>query len=432
MKEKMQTKLNVSFLLFLLTALLIAAFSLGVQAQDKVTIEYWHINAEHFGADAVKEQIKLFEELNPGITVIDRFQEGSYGGVLNNLQRDLAVGDPPAVAQIGYNFRVLAMNELPHKPIEDFRDIDPDYNNFVEGFIEGVLNLGQDAEGYQRAMPLAISVPVLYYNGDIFRKAGLDPDNPPKTWEQLREAALAIREKTGEYGLGIQISNSNNWLPQSMVESNGGWFLTPEGEIGVNSLEVIEVYEFWQEMALKDNSLPVITDSEQQQAFVGGRLGMYLKTSGSLKSFSTSADFDFRTAQFPSWGDKPRRLASGGNALFIFAQDPAEQEAAYKFIKFLGSKEAQTIWVKGTGYLPLAKGVNDDPKYLKTFFEENYLMTPVQQQLPHAVPWLPFPGPRGFEAEQVLIDSRQGILNGADVRKTLEQAENDLRNILGL
>ncbi len=432
MKERALTKSKYNVLFIFLITLVMIAVNFSVQAQETVTIEYWHINAEHFGAEAVKEQVNLFEELNPNIKVIDQFQEGSYGGVLNNLQRDLAGGDPPAIAQIGYNFRLLAINELPHKPIEDFKDIDPNYNDFIDGYIEGVLNLGQDSEGNQRAIPLAISVPVLYYNGDLFTEAGLDPDNPPKTWEELRETALIIKEKTGEYGLGIQISNSNNWLPQSMIESNGGWFLTPKGEIGVNSPEVIEVYEFWQEMAIEDESLPVITDSEQEQAFVGGRLGMYLKTSGALKNFSTAADFDFRTTQFPSWGDKTRRLASGGNALFIFAQEPAKQEAAYKFIKFLGSKEAQTIWVKGTGYLPLVKGVNDDPKYLKTFFEENSLMIPVLQQLPHAVPWLPFPGPRGFEAEQVLIDARQGILNGADVKNSLQQAEAELQNLLDL
>lgn len=429
MKFKNNTLVIGVFSLFFIMVL---AFTINIQAQDKTTIEYWHINAEHFGASAVEEQIQLFEELNPDIEVINRYQEGSYGGIINNLQRDLAGGNAPVVAQIGYNFRLLVINEFPHKPIEDFKETDPEYNDFINGHIEGVLEPGRDAKGYQRGIPLAISVPVLYYNADIFRKAGLDPDSPPETFKELRNAALTIKEETGEYGLGIQISDSNNWLPQSMVESNGGWFLTPEGKIGVNSSEVIEVYEFWQEMALEDESLPVITDREQEQSFVGGRLGMYLKTSGALQNFAESSDFDFRTAEFPSWGDKRRRLASGGNALFIFAQDEEKQRAAYEFIKFLGSKEAQTIWVKGTGYLPLVKGVSDDPKYLGDFFEENPLMNPVQAQLGNAVPWMPFPGDRGFEAEQVLIDARQAILNGADVTETLSNAEMELERLLEL
>src|SRR5690606_16847550 len=105
-----------------------------------------------------------------------------------------------------------------------------------------------------------------------------------------------------------------------------------------------------------------------------------------------------RTAPFPTWGDKPRRVAAGGNALFIFAKDPAQQRAAYEFIKFLTSKEGQTIWVEGTGYLPIVRGVEDDPRYLADYMAANPLVRAALEQLPDAVPWAPFPGPRGFEA----------------------------------
>src|SRR5690606_4320401 len=121
-----------------------------------------------------------------------------------------------------------------------------------------------------------------------------------------------------------------------------------------------------------------------------------------------------------------RRLASGGNALFIFATDEKQQQAGYEFIKFLSSKEGQTIWVEDTGYLPLVKGVQDDPKYLATYFAENPLTKAALDQLPSAVAWLPFPGPRGLEAEQVLVEAREAILNGADVAKELANAENRL------
>jgi len=429
MTEKKMISYFTGFVCFLLMVVFLS-FSTA-QAEAPVTIEYWHINSATFGGQAIKQIVECFHEIEPNIEVLERFQEGSYGGVLNNLQAALVAGNPPAVAQIGYNFRQFAFSELPHKPIEDFKTVDVEYNEVLDRFIDGIVGLGQDEEGIQRAIPLAISVPLLYYNADLFRKAGLDPNDPPKTWEQVRAASLAIKEKTDEYGLGIQISNSNNWLPQSMVESNGGWFLNPEGKVEVYSPKVIEIYKFWQEMAIKDCSLPVVTDAEQQQAFVGGRLGMYIKTSAALTNFVEQANFDLRTAQFPSWGNKPRRLASGGNVLFIFAIDEQKQEAAYKFIKFLSSKEAQTLWVKGTGYLPLVKGVEDDPNYLKSFFSDNPLTAPAREELPYAVPWLPFPGPRGFEAEQILIEARQSILDGESVEKTLQNADRDLKLMLG-
>jgi len=412
----------------LMTALVLCTAGI---AAAQVSIEYWHINSATFGGAAVKEAVERFQELHPDIRVTDRFQQGDYGGLLNNLQAALAAGNPPAVAQIGYNYRLFAFEQVPHVPFETFRDSDPEYETFIASFVEGVLGLGQDASGVQRAIPLAVSVPLLYYNADLFRQAGLDPDNPPRTWEEVRQAARQIRERTGQWGIGIQITSANNWVPQSMVESNGGWLLDPQGRVAIDSPEVIEVYKFWQDLAQRDRTLPVVTDAEYEQAFVAGRLGMYIKTSAILQNFAQQANFELRTAPFPTWGDKPRRVAAGGNALFITARDPAQQRAAYEFIKFLTSKEGQTIWVRGTGYLPIVKGVEDDPQYLAGFFAENPLMRAAVAQLPDAVPWAPFPGPRGFEAETTLAEAREAILNGADVEATLRETAATLRRLLG-
>ncbi len=399
--------------------------------ETPVTIEYWHINSATFGAQAVAQAIEAFHEQHPDIRVIERFQEGSYGGLLTNLQAAIAAGNPPAVAQIGYNFRLFAINELPHTTIDSFAAVDEGYQEYIDGFIPGILGLGQDAAGTQHAIPFAISVPILYYNADIFVQAGLDPDSPPTTWQEVREAANRIREQTGHYGIGIQISSSNNWVPQGLIESNGGYILTPDGEISVDSPEVFEVYEFWQALAQEDRTLPVVTDAEQEQAFLAGQLGMYIRTSASLANYMEQSSFDLRTAMFPTWGDKPRRIPAGGNALFIFANDPDEQRAAYEFIKFLTGKEGQTIWVRDTGYLPVVEGVSDDPQFLADFFAENPLIQAALEQLPDVVAWLPLPGERGFEAEQALIAAREAILNGAPVEATLRQTADQMRSLLG-
>ena len=153
-------------------ALVVAALIATAHAQ--VTIEYWHINSATFGAKAVTQAVAAFEAEHPGIRVIERFQEGSYGGLLTNLQAAIAAGRPPAVAQIGYNFRLFAFNELPHVPIDTFSDRG-DYADFVDTFIPGMLRLGTDENGVLRAVPFAVSVPMLYYNADLFREAGLDP-----------------------------------------------------------------------------------------------------------------------------------------------------------------------------------------------------------------------------------------------------------------
>lgn len=409
-------------------ALVLAATALS--QTTPVTIEYWHINSATFGAQAVNQAIETFHREHPNIRVVERFQPGSYGGLLNNLQAAIAAGNPPAVAQIGYNFRLFGFTELPHKPISEFATEDPGYRAFIDGFIPGMLDLGTDSAGTIRAIPFAISVPLLYYNADIFLRAGLDPDNPPGTWDEVRAAARQIRQRTGQFGIGIQVSNSNNWVPQSLIESNGGYILDPAGRIAVDSNEAIEAFRMWQDLAVRDGSLPVITDAENEQAFLGGRLGMYIRTSASLATYERQAAFDIRTAPFPTFGSKTRRVAAGGNALFIFAQDPAQQRAGYEFIKFLVSREGQTIWVRDTGYLPVVDGT-DTPQYLQPFFRDNPLIQAALDQAPNTVAWTPLPGARGFEAEQALIEAREAILAGAPVEATLRRAAQTMRQLLG-
>jgi multiple sugar transport system substrate-binding protein len=138
-----------------------------------------------------------------------------------------------------------------------------------------------------------------------------------------------------------------------------------------------------------------------------------------------------RTVPSQAGGDSPRRVAAGGNALFIFADDPEEQRASYEFIKFLTSKQGQTIWVSDTGYLPVVADVEDDPAYLQGFFEGTPAIRAAVEQLPDVVAWQPLPGARGPEAEQALIEAREAILNGAPVEATLAQAAEQMRSLLG-
>ena len=193
----MRKVLCVLVLLTVPFAMLFAGGAAEKTDSDRVTIEYWHINSATFGEKAVTQLVDEFHRLHPEIEVISRFQQGSYGGLLQNLQAALAAGNPPAVAQIGYNNRLFAFTQLPHTPIESFAETDADYEAFIGGFVDGLADLGRAPNGVLSAVPYALSVPVVYINADLFRKAGLNPDDPPATWEALRAYAKQIRDNTG-------------------------------------------------------------------------------------------------------------------------------------------------------------------------------------------------------------------------------------------
>ena len=87
-------------------------------------------------------------------------------------------------------------------------------------------------------------------------------------------------------------------------------------------------------------------------------------------------------------------------------------------------------WTEGTGYVPPRKDVADAEDGLKSFLEENQMMTPAIEQMDAMVPWASFPGDAGLEAEQMLLDMRDSILGGADVKETLTQTQDDINSIL--
>lgn len=415
MKGKTLKFLSIIMFLLFSISLISGCGSKQASEQKKVTtIEYWHINSESFGAPTVRELIAKFQEQNPDIKVIEKFQPNVYTGLMQNLQAALAAGKPPAVAQIGYNYVAYAAANFPHLSIEDAVKLNAADKDFLtNNYLPNILDLGR-INGKVEGLPYSISNPVMYYNADLVKQAGLDPEKPPQTWAELEKAAKVIKEKTGAYGLYVQEAG-DNWTQQALMESNGGRILAyKDGKpvAAFNTPESIQAYEQLAKMVLNDKTALHATTEEGFQAFVTGKVGYYIATIARRANIEKSAKFKVSAAVFPTYGDKERRIPAGGNTLFIFAKDPEQQKAAWRFIKFLESPEALAMWTKGTGYIPPRKGVADDPKGLKEFLVQNPLMKAAVEQLPSVVSWVNFPGPNGLQAEQALVDARDSILSG--------------------
>lgn len=398
---------------------------------EPVTIEYWHVNDETFGGPAIEELVSRFNERNQGVTVRQRFQDGLYEGLLENLQTSLAANDPPDVAQMGYPYLDYVTNNFPFSSMEDLAD---QYGSegFFGGFPEDVLELGR-VGGRQVAMPYAISNMLAYYNADMFSRAGLDPDEPPQTWEGWRDAARAIRGELDKPGLYIGVSSGDTWAAQTMIGSNGGQILGCEGgEAGAafDGPEAVEAVRFWAELIDEDLALNV--DREQgEPAFLSEEVAVYFNAISAREGLQEQASFELRGARCPTFGGKELELAAGGNTLFVFSQEDARRRAAWEFVRFLESPEALTAWTKGTGYLPPRDGVADDPRYLGGFVRDNPIQAVAQSTRRFVVPWVSFPGGEGLEAQTVLFDGVQSALGGqATADAALKDAASRVNQML--
>lgn len=401
----------------------------------KVQIEYWHVAAESFGGPTVKELIEEFNKTHPNIEVIEKFNPDMYKGLTQNLQAAIAAGKNPDVVQMGWSYLNYAADnfkytDLPTLIKEKAPAEDKDF--LTKNYLPNVMALAKTEDGRQIGIPYSVSVPVLFYNPEIFKAAGLDPANPPKSWSEVAAAAKQIKEKTGIVGFFMQ-EYADNWAQQALIESNGGQMLKKENgkvKAGFDTPEAAQAYQLLADM-VKDGSGLHATNEEGFQAFLSGKLGMVCTTIGKRANFEKSAKFQVMAAPFPKFDGKALKVPAGGNFLMVFSKDDAKQKAAWEFIKYLESPEALNKWSTGTGYLPPRKDVEQDSQGFKKLMEENKNVQAAMSTMPSLVQWASFPGANGLQAEQALIDVRDIILSGKEsAADALHQAAEKINSLL--
>lgn len=402
------------------------------EAEKPIEISFWHVYSENFGAPVIKEMVEAFNASQTGIVVKEVYNPDMYPGLMQNLQAEVASGNSPSIVMIGYNYLKYFSSNFtyvtPDEIVEKYAGEDKNY--LKDTFLENILSLAQ-ADGKQVGIPFSISTPIIYYNADLFKAAGLNPDTPPVTWAEVRECAKKITEATGEYGFYMQ-EYADNWAVQGLLEGNGASMLSEDGTKATFATpEAFEAYQVLSDMVLTDKSALHITADEGIQAFINGKVGIFCGTSAKIGTIQTAAQFDLRGAEFPVFEGKDRKIPAGGNFLPIMAKSEEEQKASWEFIKFIMQPEWLAKWSKNTGYLPPRQDVAEDPDGLKTYIAENQLMGIAFKEMDGIYPWAAYPGDIGTQAEQIFANTRDKILDGnTPIEAAVTEAQNQINKLL--
>lgn len=178
-----------------------------------------------------------FEAAHPNIKVTTQTTTATTGAATTaTVQQDEAAGNTPDVVQTGMDMvNYLATGGLGGQDLDKIiglKGLEAEWGG-KHPFPRALQVLGQ-VNGQQYAIPWVLSTPVLYYNADLFQKAGLNPNDPPKTWSQLEQDALTIKQATGAAGLSDcaagAASVNVDWCTQSMIRSDGGSVLSFNGK----------------------------------------------------------------------------------------------------------------------------------------------------------------------------------------------------------
>lgn len=392
--------------------------------QVTITFENYNLASAGIGREATLKMIAEFNQQFPNIQVETK-ATGSQE-IFPSIQAQLAAGNPPDLAQLLLREWDLNVENLPVQTLADI--VPPDE---LQAHLNGQYPIHPRAvklterNGKLQGLSYVFSTPTLFYNADLFTAAGLDPDRPPKTWDEVKAAGKQIKDRTGNDGLYAACIELD-WCTQAIMLSNGGRVMSEgRGKITWGDPASVEVFRFWQSM-VQDGAHARLSEKDATAAFQAGKMGMFLQTSAVQGSFlkAASGKWELKATGMPSFGDKPPVPTNSGSALAILASDPEKQRAAWELMKFLTSERAFTIITEEIGYLPLRTGIIDDPKYLKDWVARNPQILPNIEQMDNLAPSLSFPGQNHLQIRKLFLSSVQEVLfEGADPESSFRDSQ---------
>jgi multiple sugar transport system substrate-binding protein len=400
-----------------------ATAQMAAKVETPVTISFYNYNlaSAGVGREATLELIAAFEKANPMIKVEPIGAPSNE--VLSRVQADMVAGQDVDVAQLVFRDLIYAAEQLGAQPLEDVAG--QELADHAAGFVPAGLALGE-VDGKTYGLAYVFSTPIMFINRDLFRAAGLDPDQPPRTWEDVKAAGKAIAEKTGKHGFfpGAYGPTDGTFVYQSIVMSNGG--KVRDG----NTLTFADKDQADAVAMLRDlmdsGAHARIDVGAHLDTFQSGNLGMFLYTSAVLNRLEAASkgNFDLGLAAMPAFGEKTTAPTNSGSAIFMFSQDPVKQRAAWELMKFLTSDEAYTVITSKIGYLPLRLGTLNDERYLKGWIEANPKYRPNLDQLSNLTPNIAFPGPNYRQVENMMKEAMtEAVFGTGDPRAVLTAAQ---------
>ena len=326
------------------------------------------------GPDALIDALcEEYHKENPNVKVTPVYA-GSYADTRTKVQAAIKGGNTPDLA-IMFSidlYSLLSMDAI--ADIDSFCTTDAD-KEWLNGFYDGFMMNSRDGETTY-GIPWQRSTIVLYYNKDAFEAAGLDPEQPPKTWDELKEDAkkLTITEngQTTQYGIQIPSDGYAYWMLQTFcVEQNGFNLLNETGtETYYDDERTAKGLEFWKSLA-DDGSMPegIVAWATTPSDFLEGKTAMMYHTTGNLTNVKNNANFNFGVAMLPA--NESYGSPTGGGNFYIFKGVSKErQQAAFDFIKWMTDDERVAQWSIDTGYVatrPSAYDTERMQEYAKEF-----------------------------------------------------------------
>ena len=399
-----------------------ACFAASALAQTEISF-YYPIAVGGPITKTIDQMAADFEKENPGIKVKPIYS-GTYQETIVKALTAHKAGTPPTTAILlstdMYTLidedAIVAFDDVA-KGADDKRWMDSFYPAFMANSRTGGKTWG---------IPFQRSTIVLYWNKELFKEAGLDPNKAPATWAEMVSYAqkLTQRDASGNvtrWGVQIPSSGFPYWLFQGLTTPNGVELMNAAGnETYFDRKEVIEALQYWVDLGRKHKVMAsgVIEWGTTPKDFFEKKTAMMWTTTGNLTNVKNNAKFDFGVAMLPA--SKRRGSPTGGGNFYVFKKaSPAQQEAAVKFARWMTQPERAAQWGMDTGYVAVSPAAWETAR-MKEYVKGFPVASVARDQLQFSVAELSTH--ENQRVTKALNDGLQAALTGA---KSPEQAMKD-------
>lgn len=367
------------------------------QAQDSIEITFVHIfpDERDVRRTTIEEMVASFEAANPGVTVNIVSTTDDYGAVFDGALLALNQGNPPHVIQVEDSLQQIAIDSQAFVKISEYAS--DEQRATVADIIEPMRNYYDITADDFWGLPWNASNPVMYFNPTMLEAAGLDPANPPQTFDAIIAACEQIMAAEIE-GLEACINwPVTSWLPEQWVSMQGGLIVDNDNgrsgratESYLDSPDMLRVFTWIEE--LDDAGYFTYTGTPnaftpEGLLFISTKVAFHLSTSAGISNILNfgplMGQFEPQVVPFPKpTADATNGITAGGAALWVLAGHPeAETQAAVDFVFHMLNTKNMKTWHQASGYLPILQSAIDELEAEGWFADNPFYFIPLQQLL---------------------------------------------------
>ncbi len=407
----------------------------------RVTVTFWH-SCVSSTVPALNELIDRYQKEHPGVEIKAQYVP-TGDALVQKLITAVQSNTAPDISWIHADFlQDLVQADAIYRIDDLLGGPDSIVRNDLEDIFPALVRQAQ-WRGTLYSLPMEATGIGLLCNRELFRTAGLDPDQPPRTWEELKSFASKLtldRNGDGKFdqvGFFVPVFPSSGPLGGWMVwqwyaflfQAGGDVINTPQTEVLYSSDAGVRALTLWREIYrdLRLNSFTI----DYEVAFASKTLAMTLDGPWNIPRWKEIKGLDWMVAPLPA-GPVKRATVAGGEYLALFKQTRHRQEA-WEFMKWIIRPEIQAMWSMKSGYLPVRRAVHGIPEYQK-YLEENPALKAYVDQLEVGQA----PNPVDYESLKITRNIAEAIeqatLGNTDPKRALDESaakSNELlRNVV--